>query len=518
MVKIRTFFCSLQSFKMYTVIVLFFNSNSWFSSTVVSDILVALSAAWGAALLIINLFSKEKRFYKGKLFWLFAAFCLSYCVTIALNFKVALFLNLKDLLWFFICVTVLLAPNSSSQEKNQIDFNMLLSVFIVLSFFFSLGSLPFVFLNEGSRSDFGIWGFYAHRLYGLYRSPNYASVYSVISVMATLYSLKWGKKQSVFRILLSFNLLIQYLYLVYAGSITGKVVLIVCLVMFFLYNVLTSERLLGKLKQAGLFLVCIVLVFASMGVTKQITQNIVNSMHSGSAPSSSSLNSSKTSDPSNSDVSSEPPVSESSAPASSESSAASSQESSAPSNNGFSLERHDLGANYELGNGRVFVWKISLKVFKDYPVFGTTMRGYKTIVKDYDDSVRSQNRDVTLENDFVSLLVCTGLAGLSIMLVIILIILTMIVRTVVYVVKRKQWQNLGKLWMALSIVLIVGVTTMSTDAIIFSNKLQSAIFWISLSIVLEQCRLTEKERAFGLEKTDRKKLFFKRFFKKNSAV
>ena len=54
--------------------------------------------------------------------------------------------------------------------------------------------------------------------------------------------------------------------------------------------------------------------------------------------------------------------------------------------------------------------------------------------------------------------------------------------------------QLSNVWMPLTIVFIIGVTMLFTDAIVLTNTLQSALFWISLGVVLKQVEIINIER------------------------
>ena len=159
----------------------------------------------------------------------------------------------------------------------------------------------------------------------------------------------------------------------------------------------------------------------------------------------------------------------------------------------FSLDRADT-QKYGLANGRLHNWRVGLTVFKNYPFFGTSMREYANIAKGYDSSWRTQSRTATLENDFISLLACTGVVGTLFFIAAASVVLFRIIRCLIKKIKRKQMHQLSNVWMPLTIVFIIGVTMLFTDAIVLTNTLQSALFWISLGVVLKQVEIINIER------------------------
>ncbi|MBO1679273.1 O-antigen ligase family protein [Bittarella massiliensis (ex Durand et al. 2017)] len=469
---------SATNFKITCVIVFFCKANNCLNSSLIVKFLTIFLIGWGLAIIIKDMIGK-KMLLQFKYWKMFIAFFASYCITIVLNRDIAFFSNIRDAIWFFITIFLFVAFPTGDKTEEIAESCKIFNIFLGLSFVFAAGSLIFVFTNTGG-SDTYTWGFYANRLFGLYRSPNYGAVYSSVSLTIALYLLRWGacsRKKSAYLI---FNVICQFLYIVYSGSNTGKVALVACLVMYFGYGIVFGNAIKKRVINGLLCVVSAVLVLFCIDITKSLTVDIMNSLAAGA-------NVSKQQDH---DVSCSQNLQSSSTakieiPDSAGAPIEKKEPTSVPSEGKpFDLERKDYG-NGELGNGRVYNWKVSLKVFKDYPLFGTSMRKYSVIVKNYDDSWRIQNSYPTLENDFFSLLVCTGVIGLALFLLSIIPILKTILTGLW--TNRRSPELIKAIWPLLSISVVIGITTMFTDAVIFSNALQSIAFWIALGYSYRLC-------------------------------
>ncbi len=490
-------FLSTTNFKFACVIVFFCKANNYLNSSLIVKLLTVLLIGWGLAIIFRDIIGK-KTILQFKYWKILLAFFASYSITVFVNRDVAFFSNIRDAVWFFITIFLFVAFPIGNQTAEVTESDKIFKLFLLLSFAFAAGSLIFVFTNTGG-SDTYTWGFYANRLFGLYRSPNYGAVYSSVSLTISLYLLRWGtcsRKKIVFLI---FNMICQFLYIVYSGSNTGKVTLLVCLIMYFGYGIVFGDSIKMRLANSLLCIVSAVMVLFCIDITKSLTVGIMNSLETKvsvsqqqdqSISSSQSASSSQTSQSSDTDKSESHesvnvPV-EKKEPV-----------SVPPEDKSFDLDRKDYG-NGELGNGRVYNWKVSLRVFKDYPLFGTSMRKYSVVVKNYDNSWRIQNSHPTLENDFFSLLVCTGVVGLILFLLSIVPIMKTIL--VGLWANRKSLGSVKTIWPALSISVVIGITTMFTDAVIFSNALQSVMFWISLGYTYRLClnELQKREKGYEL--------------------
>ena len=431
--KLKFFFQTPLYFKAFAISVLFFKTNPFINSLSIMTKMTLITAIWGAALTFENILICFRRI-KTLYFLLFALFAISYSVTIVINIGPELLKNVQDLVWFIISVFYLMG-SSVTREENQQEYWNLLKIFLCYSFLFAAVSVPFVFLNMGGSADWGRWGFYSNRLFGVYRSPNYGSLYCSVSLAVSLYMLSTDRfnNTKLHRSFFIINSVFQVLYIIYSGSNTGKVTLTVGLAMFLVYLVAIKRIFIKKGFVLLMVALVVVLVPFMFYTVRTVTTWIVTS-YNRSSPDIST----QTVELQGSNVlTGHDVVKINKLPSENLDDASSSviEYKNISLNMSFSLDRADT-QKYGLANGRLHNWRVGLTVFKNYPFFGTSMREYANIAKGYDSSWRTQSRTATLENDFISLLACTGVVGTLFFIAAASVVLFRIIRCLIKKIKR----------------------------------------------------------------------------------
>lgn len=479
--EIKKTVINIQVFKIITLILYFIKVNPVIGNTLFIKGAIILTLLWGT-FLIIYYFFKRKDFFKKVHFYLLGLFFLSYAVSIILNINVAALDNIRNLGWFCVTVTVFMWPTSDDTEKNISNYVTLLKIYVIIAFIFTIISIPFVFVNLGGKINDIRYGFYFHRLYGVYRSPNYGTIYASVALVTPIYLLGEKNNKIVKNIFYLLSAILQFLYITYSGSRSGFICLCCGIVVYGIYYIIMNHN---NIKKLLLTLTCITIglyiCIYSMDIIKNYTtqtlnnandvvegENIVDNQADNNRETTqndSAANEKLSNDFNNPDtnengntLTTETPVTK------------------APS---IDFNMSDT-KKYGITNGRSYNWKVGFEVFRDYRLFGTTMRGYGVIAKKYDSGARTQSEYLTLENDFISIVICTGIVGSILMLTVILIIIYKLMSGLYYVIKNKNYEEMQNIWISLVIFAVIGISMAFTDAVIFSNTIQSFMFWSSL--------------------------------------
>lgn len=456
-------------YQIFIIIMLFIKANPLLNSLKITTLLMAISVAWGGLLSLIFIVKNKKAIISNIYVYLLFAFIFSYCISVIFNFPVMFTQNVKDIIWFTLQILTLLLINIfKEKDANNKDFSVVSHVYLYITFIFAFVSNSFVLIRQGGVETYGKWGFISQRLFGLYRSPNYGAIYCVLSIIIAISLFKKSKVKK--RIFLAINILANLMYIVYSGSNTGKITLIFGVVFLTLMYIITANNF--KL----LFINCIygvlfiALMTASFPIIRNTTVYVVDYCTM---------------------IFEKPVVPDFII------------DSPPPTEVELSFERTDYVEGSELGNGRLLHWQRALKVFPHYPVFGTTLRGYNNAVNVTFPDVNKSEKAFSLENDAITLLVCTGVVGLAIFLAFVIYVVTKVFSILITLFKEKDCESLQKISCPLAICLAVAASAAFTDAIIFTNVVQSAMFWICLGYVLS---FDKRKGCIVFEKFNRKKL------------
>lgn len=455
---------NLRYYCYFLLTMFFMKANPYLNSTKVALVMMGISVIVGGYISFQFLFKQGIAIAKNKYFLLSILFMFSYSISIILNYQYSLTTNIKDLAWFAIMMFSIFLPYQYKEsDEVRKDIMGISILYIVYSFIFAAGSLYFVLSNTGGVETYGKWGMLSSRLIGLYRSPNYGALYCVIAIILTigiLYLNRSKIENKFFKVFLWINILVNYLYIVYSGSNTGKVVLGCAIVVIYVLTIATEkkERLKKVVPLMGLGLAIII---GGFFVIPQVTAMTLNKIDPGEGTT-------------------------------------------------YSFERTD--AVNGIDNGRIDHWEKALEIFPNKPIFGTTIRGfndnqeafyreqYNKKLLEYQRQVdeAKSNGDVvciekpvmpkmgvyTIENDFLTLLVCTGIVGSLFFVLIIIYTISMIVMYFWQLFKHKRNDEIKALAAPSAIVVCVTATMMFTDAVVFTNVLQSFMFWVFLSYLI----------------------------------
>ncbi len=197
-------------------------------------------------------------------------FAISFAISAVFNIKYGYADNFKGFIWMCLHFFTLFACDVDRDEKEyKKEFHILSIFFMMVMLVMSTASLVQFFINysfEQYNPDYTrlaglVWG----RLWGVFRDPNYASVFASISVVMSLYYFK-KYKSVVGRILLILNMFIQLAYIGFSDSRTGLVTLF--LTVFVYVFMLAAKK--SNIKNILKYVVSVVLAIVIAGAFMMI--------------------------------------------------------------------------------------------------------------------------------------------------------------------------------------------------------------------------------------------------------
>ncbi|MCZ0725591.1 O-antigen ligase family protein [Aerococcus kribbianus] len=276
--KVSSLVNNVNLFKIVTLVIFIFQNVP--SDFDIENIPMKIAFVWGMYLLAKDFFF-EKNMFKEKFSYLLFALCVSFGITVLLNFPFQFPYTVYNLGYLMQTVLLVYPFQFNKDEDQQVKwlthFN---DIFIVILFVLSLVSLIYFIFDiqywviDGTGNHWLRQGFLENRLFGLFTSPNFGAILGLLSVFMSVInnSIKRGdwKQFTPFYIA---NLIVQYFYYILANS-RGTTLTIFALFMgFFIYQIFRSfqNSTQNKSRQIGkVIIVNSLLLFTIVSVNNQV--------------------------------------------------------------------------------------------------------------------------------------------------------------------------------------------------------------------------------------------------------
>lgn len=413
------------------------------------QIIFGIGAIYGFLLIVAEfimvVLKKKKNNYN---IWLII-FLIGLFLSILINYKFALFSNLKLLVWQAIYLLVVFQVGKDNIHSGRIIktlSNLLIIVWTILTTI-SLGMFLFRFsyaVHLTNRARFLRIGFFDARLFGVFEDPNFSSTISVVVILLIVYSLriKKGKLQSFLSYL---AIIFQLAYVQLSGSRTGLIVLLLSIFVLSFSILLNLDfwikkkylyKWLGSLFSA---LIIVILSYFLLEAFKYILSLLPSVLF-------------KEEHRILKDI---------------------------PKKDGgkISLERSDVENNSDASNGRLGLWKSGFELFKTNILFGTSPKGIFEYAKEVLPTTFIARTQKYTHNTYVNVITSTGLVG-SIPLFFFFIKSFFMVITKAYGKAKLFFKN--NYGMNAQIVLAIAASAFFLNDIVMVNSVGSLIFWLFL--------------------------------------
>ncbi|MEE0839300.1 MAG: O-antigen ligase family protein [Acutalibacteraceae bacterium] len=258
------YFAELPFKIIYLLFGIFTFCNLTFMQPIMSFMVIAVLGF--AVISFIPRFINIGGYIKTPAISLLIAFSVSFIISALLNFSYGYSDNFKGLVWLILHFFGLFACDVNRDEKEyKKEFTVISIFYLVIFFVMSAVSLIQYIINysleqynkEYTRLAGLVWG----RLWGVFRDPNYASVFAAITIVLSVYYIRKNKNK-LLRAFLIFNIFVQFLYLCLSGSRTGMVALFAVIFLYILFIGLKKLNFKGFLK-ISLVVILALLISAS---------------------------------------------------------------------------------------------------------------------------------------------------------------------------------------------------------------------------------------------------------------
>lgn len=441
----------------------------------------------GFVLIVWDLLTK-KNCLNGTAQDLLILFLIVCCVSSVINLRFGIFGNVKFLatlvIEYFIFFS--LTKNASSDQVTKI-LNVVSATLIVTWFIPVLVSLLTYFFGiDISVNNYGAYAITSQgfsyeyvRLWGIFQDPNYASIISLVSVMASV-RLIAQKKHWLVTILLAFNMLCQLCYIVLGGSRTALILSVVAGFLFAVYRFVFNGKkksLAQSFKGLGAALLSFVVFTAVLFGTKIALPYAKAALFPGKTPmaagvaslydglySLSGIDFELTQRTPEGDLmfTEEPETPE---------------DPTTPPSTGTTtpIDRTDLGKN-DISNGRFIRWTQTLDIFMKAPLFGTSPRNLSAFAKVHNPETLMAKYGIAPHNGYLDVLVETGIVGFGVLAIAVMWMLFSAIKRFL-----KRGFSYDRAFLLVSVLCFAGLAVFVSD-VYMTFTINSMFFWLFLGM------------------------------------
>lgn len=359
--------------------------NSFLYDSPVQPMLVKLCLILGI-LAVLGRVVYFKDYIKTPYLLLLSLFCISFCISIAVNWKYGTAVaDLKWVVWTgFLFFLLYACDTTRDRMEYKKEFTIFANIIVVISVLNAAASLYLMTnlyhnLWHTASGEALIAGFQWGRLWGVYTDPNYGAVFSTIAVLLSAYFVKTGK--GMWKLLYLAAIVVDYIYILFSDSRTAEVCMCVGAGIFLLF-LFFQKQANWKGILAGI-LAAVVFAGVFVGVTSAAKAEYNTKIEAEIKKVDAEKK--KTQDSNKKKQKTEQKVGRS----------------------------QDLQS--DISNGRFELWASGLEVWKTKPITGTGYNSFLPYVREAipDTYVvnNAQGEYVSLHNGYINILVYQGLLG-----------------------------------------------------------------------------------------------------------
>ena len=409
----------------------------------------------GAALMGLRLVQWKDCYRHPGLFPLLAL-CGVGVISIALNLQYDLKANLVHLIfWAFYFLLCFVNRESTGTDTLRRRFAVLFHMLCAVAFVLTVISFGMMVVDYAEQlevnGDMVRRGFLGGRLFGAYQTPNAGAIIGSLVIVGSVHFMRVYKKK-LYAAFAVINCLLQFAYIVFSDSRTGRVCLSLAASVY-LFFALKEKRGEGfRLRQTAAALTLAAAVLVTGYFLPKWTQLAYNAA-------------SKTLD----------------------AAIVTEAEKEAKSTGKKPKDKLVLGRKESLdedySNGRFKFWKSGLEIFMKKPLFGHTFKGFLPYAKQNMPDTYLVHNDYmqlnTLDNDFMNLAVSNGIAGLICFLAFMFAVLRRLFR----LLKRRE-ANDPLTPLLLAVCAAAAASSLFSSGVLYMQCQYSLLFWVALGLLV----------------------------------
>ncbi len=438
-----------SAFKFCYIVHILLAFCNWLAGDLVMKISAGIVLILGGITLVYRLIN-IKSFWRYPFIAGYGLFLLLYLITMIINIRYGWWDNAKILIWMTMQLFGLYLFDIRT-DKGYVnrELNTSLYILVGLTTIINLIGIVMLFGNyltyhlggDGGIYLIGVapWG----RLFGIQADPNYGAAVSAAAIIVGLYLFIRCSRKIFFKIIIIISILIQMLSLAFSASRTGLVSLLAGLaVAAFLYVMYRNKKVWLAL------LVALTAVLLTFGMNKLIITG-----YNGYAVMISNIHGSHGGD----DSSIDEPITE--------------------------IDRSEE-LNGDISNRRFDLWTNALQVIQTRPLMGISFGNIVSFAQqELPESYLIANGVYVFNafhNMIMDVLACQGIAGFSVLAVIIIWSLVFMIRNIRYLDNDDRLRCI----MLLGVCICLAVACMFVSGILYVNNTVTVVFWLMWGYLL----------------------------------
>lgn len=392
------------------------------------------------------------------------ALCAVGAVSIALNLQYDVKGNLVHLIfWAFYFLLCYLSRESTDtrtlRRRFTVLFHMLCAVAFVLTAI-SFGMMIFDYAKKFTlNGDLVRRGFLGGRLFGAYQTPNAGAVIGSIVTVGSVHFIRVYKNK-LYTAFAVINCLLQFAYLVFSDSRTGRVCYALACAVYLFFALREKRGDAFRFKQAAVALTLSAAVIAGgyflpkwVQIAYNFTANTLD------------------------------------AAIETEAEAEAKKEGKKEKDKLLLGRKESLDEDYS--NGRIRFWKSGVEIFLQKPLFGHTFKGFLPYAQEnLPDTFLVKNDYLqlnTLDNDVMNLMVSNGIAGLVCFAAFVILIL----RRLLLLFRNRASDPLIPLLLA--VCAAAAASSLFSSGVLYMQCQYSLLFWVALGLLMRFETETERK-------------------------
>ena len=406
--------------------------------------------------LLVGVFRiKRLNNYVNQKVWLLVAFVLSYILGAINTFRYGYIENVQALVWMCIQYFLVFSFDVNQDERLVLkEFNAISILFIAYTFIVAVAGIIMVIANWGHYKEmdgliFAV-GFIWNRLWGCYVDPNYGAIFSLISIVLSIYFFKKSSNK-IIKVALIINIIFEYLYICYSDSRTGRLAVIIVITVFlyctFVKQFEYNNKNLKVMMAMFVAMVIALLLWGSIYLVRNITSELqVEDSYNAAIESGFSSEEAKYF----ADLS--------------------------------RIGRHQEEINEgDVSNNRFDIWFSAFDIFKANPIFGVSFRNIMdfAIDKQPDGFIAVSGFD-SMHNAFVDILVSQGIIGIILVAALVYCVLSDIFKKI-NCLDKEHYSLVVALF---SSVVAIVVSMMFYSESFYMNTGGAFLFWYFLGLIV----------------------------------
>lgn len=422
------------------------------------------------ALILINRLTHIKDYLNSKI-WLLVAFVISYVLGAINTLRYGVMENIQAVAWMSIQFFVVFAYDvKKEKELARKEFKIITTFFIAYTMLMAIIGLALMIAKYECYTVIdGMYviaaGFLFNRLWGCYIDPNYGAIFSLVSILLSMYYFKNSNKKV--KIALIVNILVEYLYICYSDSRTGRlaIILSIATLVYLLLikcddfrikdKIITLSGVKKVISVAFVALLCAAFVWGGTKVVKIATSDIkveiakVQAMEQGFSE----------------------------------------KEAELLADNDR-IGRYDEEINGgDVSNNRFEIWKSGLDIFKANPIIGISFRNIIEYARaEMPEGFIATSGFESMHNFLVDILVSQGIIGIVILLGFVILIISPILK----IVPKLGVSEYNQFTFMFASLVAIFVSMLTYSEAFYMNTGGAFLFWYFLGYISNYMLVTKE--------------------------